>query len=177
MEFNLIDEQWIPVRRRDGTQEPRKFKKEAKVLRITIGKHSFTESSEDINYLIKHFEIPDPGDLQNNHAEELDEIRELLLGLSQENNYEYADEQLEDLARCILKERALLGWSPGWGARLTGRRSTSRRAAPTCPASATAAVRRSTSAAPPQTPTMCTSTLRMTTPPTSARLPPRPPGR
>ena len=36
--------------------------KEWKVLEIRIGEQEFTESSEDIQYIIDHFILPDPAD-------------------------------------------------------------------------------------------------------------------
>lgn len=100
---------------RNGKSELRRFEKEKKILRIRIGDQLFNESAEDIEYIIEHFELPEVGDLAADHPKELEVARTVLHEIAEENGFEWADFQQEDLARCVIKERALLTWSMGGG--------------------------------------------------------------
>ena len=51
------------TRNKQGEPIVRKYEEEAKVLVIQVGDKEFCESTEDIEYLLEHFEIPNPGDI------------------------------------------------------------------------------------------------------------------
>lgn len=91
-----------PHLKRDGDYEIRRYETEAKVLRIEIGSELFSESAADVDYLLKHFEIPDPGDLATHYPEEAEAARAVLRDLAVENDFTYftsdtEEWQLEDL--------------------------------------------------------------------------------
>ncbi len=104
---------------RNGQIETRRFTRERKLLEIRIERATFDESAENIRYISEHFELPQPGDLASNHPEELEAAKRVLTDIANENlraDFTGLDEwQTEDLARCIIKERALLAWSQGGG--------------------------------------------------------------
>jgi hypothetical protein len=52
------------TRNRDGEPVVRKYDEEAKVLVIRIAEEEFTESGEDIECILEHFEVPNPGDIE-----------------------------------------------------------------------------------------------------------------
>ena len=51
--------------------------KERKYLRIEIGASVFGETKEDIDYLMEHFELPDPQDIATRHPDEFEKFKEL----------------------------------------------------------------------------------------------------
>lgn len=121
---------------KEGKVELRRYEMEAKVLRIQIGEHVFNESAADVDYLLAHFEIPDPGDIATRFPEEVAKARDLLFDLAEEYGFEFKtriagpgeripegelDEwQCEDLARLITKGSGILGWEQGGGKSLGG---------------------------------------------------------
>jgi hypothetical protein len=114
-----------PHLKRDGDFEIRRYETEAKVLRIDIGSERFSESAADVDYLLKHFEIPDPGDLATRYPEEVEQARAVLRDLAAENGFDYfssdvEDWQLEDLARLVAKGSGVLCWEQGGGKSLGG---------------------------------------------------------
>jgi hypothetical protein len=48
------------TRNKQGEPVVRKYEEEAKVLVITIAGKKFCESTEDIEYLLDHFDVPNP---------------------------------------------------------------------------------------------------------------------
>ena len=56
----------------------RKYEEEAKVLVIKVADKEFSESTEDIQYLLEHFEIPNPGDIATRFPEEVERQRRIL---------------------------------------------------------------------------------------------------
>ncbi|MBJ7469704.1 MAG: hypothetical protein JHD16_00300 [Solirubrobacteraceae bacterium] len=115
-----------PVERRDKTIEIRKVRTRRKALKISIDGKTFDESAEDIEYLDRHFDIPDPGDLARDHPTELARVEQVLADIEEEygpadparynpDGWQLRDWQKDDLARAILKQRAVLAWDPGGG--------------------------------------------------------------
>ena len=66
------------TRNKDGEPVVRKYDEEAKVLEIQIAEQQFSESSEDIAYLLSHFEVPNPGDIATRFPQEVEAQREAL---------------------------------------------------------------------------------------------------
>lgn len=120
-----------PYEKRDGTTEVRQFNTRRRVLEIRIGRHTFSEATEDVEFLLEHFEIPDPGDIADQRPEEVEKARQILDQLTEEHGWtekgldwkgltdpetgEIVPWQKEDLARIIVKGRAILGWEQGGG--------------------------------------------------------------
>ncbi len=114
-----------PHAKRNGDIEIRKYEHEAKVLRVEIDGHVFSEAAADVAYLLDHFELPDPGDLASRFPEEVEGARSTLRSLAEENGFEFKtskveDWQLEDLARLVVKGSGILGWEQGGGKSLGG---------------------------------------------------------
>ena len=120
-----------PYEKRDGTMEVRKFVKRRKLLQVTIGDERFDEGKESIEYLLDHFEIPDPGDIGERFPAEMERARAILDSFPErfgwvEKGIEWKDLeredgerevwQREDLVRLIVKgSGAALGWEQGGG--------------------------------------------------------------
>ncbi|MBS1893604.1 MAG: hypothetical protein JST59_20075 [Actinobacteria bacterium] len=114
-----------PHHKRNGDVEIRRYEHEAKVLRVRVGGETFDESAADVDYLLEHFELPDPGDLGTRYPEAVEEARSTLRGLAADNGFEFKtseteDWQLEDLARLVVKGSGLLCWEQGGGKSLGG---------------------------------------------------------
>jgi hypothetical protein len=114
-----------PHQKRDGDVEIRRYEHEAKVLRVRIGGETFDESKVDVDYLLEHFELPDPGDIATRYPELVEDARVVLRELADRNGFEFKtsdteDWQLEDLARLVVKGSGLLCWEQGGGKSLGG---------------------------------------------------------
>jgi hypothetical protein len=114
-----------PHHKRNGDVEIRRYEHEAKVLRVEIGDESFDESKADVDYLLGHFELPDPGDLATRFPDQVEDARGTLRTLAERNGFEFKasdteDWQLEDLARLVVKGSGLLCWEQGGGKSLGG---------------------------------------------------------
>ena len=110
------------VERKDGTQEPRKFEKQRKLLAIDISdpdnptvRHVFNESNENIEYLIEHFEIPDPGCVGTRFPEIVNDRRHLLKHIAKKNGFQWRLFQLDHMSRLLVKERGMLAHEQGLG--------------------------------------------------------------
>lgn len=103
------------ITKRDGSVEERKYLVERKVLSATIGSQTFTESSEDIRYLLEHFDLPDPGDLGSLYPDLLQKHRELLEHIETTYGFSLKQFQREDLARLLIKGGGGLCWEMGLG--------------------------------------------------------------
>ena len=66
------------TRNKQGEPVVRKYEEEAKVLVIKVADKEFSESTEDIQYLLEHFEIPNPGDIATRFPEEVERQRQIL---------------------------------------------------------------------------------------------------
>lgn len=120
-----------PYEKKDGSHEIRKYVTKRRVLEIKIGKHRFSEASTDVEFLLNHFEIPDPGDIATQRPDDVQKAREVLdqltvdhdwkgkgldwKGLAHPETGEWIQWQKEDLARCVVKGSAILGWEQGGG--------------------------------------------------------------
>lgn len=94
--------------------------KEWKVLEISIGDHEFTESAEDIQYIIDHFVLPDPGDLASRFPDDMASMLAILDNIESGSDWKFRAFQREDLARLLLKHGGLLSWEQGLGKTLGG---------------------------------------------------------
>ena len=114
------------TRNKQGEPVVRKYEEEAKVLVITVGEHEFCESTEDIEYLLAHFEIPNPGDIATRFPEDVERQRQLLDEIAAKGRANGKDPafvwkrfQREDLARALTKTRDgggfILSWEQGGG--------------------------------------------------------------
>lgn len=114
------------TRNKQGEPVVRKYEEEAKVLVITVADHEFCESTEDIQYLLEHFEIPNPGDIATRFPEEVERQRQLLDEIAaagrasgKDAKFAWKHFQREDLARALTKTRDgggfILSWEQGGG--------------------------------------------------------------
>jgi hypothetical protein len=114
------------TRNKQGEPVVRKYEEEAKVLVITVADKEFCESTEDIQYLLEHFEIPNPGDIATRFPEEVERQRQLLDEIAAEGRangkdreFAWKNFQREDLARALTKTRDgggfILSWEQGGG--------------------------------------------------------------
>lgn len=114
------------TRNKKGEPVVRKYEEEAKVLVIKIADKEFTESTEDIQYLLEHFEIPNPGDIATRFPEEVERQRQLLDAIAadgrskgKDSTFEWKRFQREDLARALTKTKDgggfILSWEQGGG--------------------------------------------------------------
>ncbi|MFQ6039807.1 MAG: hypothetical protein ACE5PV_03040, partial [Candidatus Poribacteria bacterium] len=62
--------------------------KERKYLRIEIGEAVFGETKEDIEYIIQHFELPDPQDIATRYPDESQKLRQLLLEIEKDLGFQ-----------------------------------------------------------------------------------------
>ncbi|HEY5053552.1 MAG TPA: SNF2-related protein [Solirubrobacterales bacterium] len=119
-----------PYENRKGELEIRKFRRQRKLLQITIASEGFDEGKESIEYLLEHFEIPDPGHVGDRFPKECARARAILDTFPErfgwaEKGIEWKDLeredgesevwQREDLVRLIVKGSGLLGWEQGGG--------------------------------------------------------------
>jgi hypothetical protein len=120
-----------PYEKRDGTFEVRRFLRRRKLLEIQIGEERFDEGAESIDYIDRHFELPDPGHIGERFPEETARARAILDSFPErfgwaEKGIEWKDLeredgeievwQREDLVRLIVKgDGAMLGWEQGGG--------------------------------------------------------------
>jgi hypothetical protein len=118
-----------PYEKRDGTFEVRTFVERRKLLQIQIAEEAFDEGAKSIKYLLRHFEIPDPGEIGDRYPEECARARAILdsfperfgwaeKGIAWKDLEREGGEievwQREDLVRIIVKGGAL-GWEQGGG--------------------------------------------------------------
>lgn len=120
-----------PYEKKNGDQEIRKYLTKRRILEIRIGDHSFSEVADDVEFLLAHFEIPDPGDIATQRPADVERARTVLDQLTEEHDWNekgldwkgltdpatgrWVAWQQEDLARCIVKGSAILGWEQGGG--------------------------------------------------------------
>ena len=93
---------------------PTEMMKLGKALSIDIGGCNFSESAEDINRIVDHFEIPDPMDVRAKKPALYNKLRARL-----ESNefklFTLLPFQVEDLTRLAMKESCILSWEQGLG--------------------------------------------------------------
>ncbi|MHB8492512.1 MAG: SNF2-related protein [Solirubrobacteraceae bacterium] len=114
------------TRNKDGEPVIRKYDEEAKVLVIRVADEEFTESSEDISYILEHFEVPNPGDIATRFPDEVERQRALLDRIAADGraagsdpSFDWKRFQREDLARALTKTKDgggfILSWEQGGG--------------------------------------------------------------
>jgi hypothetical protein len=114
------------TRNKKGEPVVRKYEEEAKVLVIKVAEEELSESTEDIQYLLEHFEIPNPGDIATRFPEEVQRQRQLLDEVASDGRangndpgFDWKRFQREDLARALTKTRDgggfILAWEQGAG--------------------------------------------------------------
>jgi hypothetical protein len=133
-------ERVVESKKNPGEYDVKKFKIARKVMRITVGHWSFDDSgqksSENIQMLIDHFDIPDPGEVKTKFPEEIAAAEALVDSIIEEtfipNSRKYEEEnnvsmpftkrrfQVEDIARLGFKKGGLLSWDMGLGKTLGG---------------------------------------------------------
>lgn len=97
------------------------FRADYKVLRIMVGEENpqrFSETKEDIDYLLDHFDIPDPGDVSTRYPEEIERWRGIIRSVQCKRltpGTEPRPFQIEDVARLLFKGSAVLSWEQGGG--------------------------------------------------------------
>jgi len=94
--------------------------KERKYLEININESIFGETKEDIEYIIQHFEVPDPQDIATRYPDEFEQYKELLISIEQDYSFQLKNFQREDIARLLFKNSGLLSWEQGLGKTLGG---------------------------------------------------------
>jgi SNF2 family DNA or RNA helicase len=97
--------------------------KEWKVLEIKIGGHEFSESPQDIQYIIDHFKLPDPGDVASRFPDDMSAMFSILDRIESQygnGNWKFRQFQRDDIARILLKGGGLLSWEQGLGKTLGG---------------------------------------------------------
>lgn len=90
------------------------------LVETTNGIVKFQESKEDIEYLLRVFDIPDPGDVATRFPKETAYWREIIGRIekeiqAREPGFQFGWYQLEDLARLMVKHRGMLCWEMGLG--------------------------------------------------------------
>jgi len=114
------------TRNKQGEPVVRKYEEEAKVLLIKVADNEFSESTEDIQYLLEHFEIPNPGDIATRFPEEVERQRKILDQIAaagrtngKDSTFDWKRFQREDLARALTKTKDgggfILSWEQGGG--------------------------------------------------------------
>ena len=107
------------VQLRNGEQAVRATERERRLLEVQVGRHSFDESKQGIEYLLAHFAIPDPGDVATRFPAEYARAVEVLRSIEQEylapRGHAFKAFQVDDLARLLVKGKGPLGWDTGLG--------------------------------------------------------------
>lgn len=107
------------VQLRNGEMAVRATEKQRRLLEVQVGRHRFDESKEGIEYLLAHFEIPDPGDIATRFPAEYARAVEVLRTIEQEylapRGHAFKPFQIDDLARLLVKGKGPLGWDTGLG--------------------------------------------------------------
>ena len=119
-----------------GDVEVRKFTTERKLLVVSIrgnmGLRQFNESPENIKYILRHFDVPDPGDVATRFPDLVEENRRILKEIEAEialNVETYYDEhpeeerkpfrfkafQIDHMSRLLTKGRGPLAHEQGLG--------------------------------------------------------------
>jgi SNF2 family DNA or RNA helicase len=97
--------------------------KEWKMLEIKIGEHEFSELPQDIQYIIDHFKLPDPGDIASRFPDDMLSMFSILDDIQNKygnSQWKFRQFQRDDIARLLLKSGGLLSWEQGLGKTLGG---------------------------------------------------------
>jgi predicted RNA methylase len=107
------------VQLRDGTQDVRATLRERHLLEVRVGRHTFDESKDSIEYLLEHFAVPDPGDIATRFPNEYQRAIAVIRSIETEyltpRELSYKPFQVDDLARLLVKGSGPLGWDTGLG--------------------------------------------------------------
>ncbi|MCA9425728.1 MAG: SAM-dependent DNA methyltransferase, partial [Candidatus Omnitrophica bacterium] len=109
-----------------GEVEMQDYKKTRKVLEIKVTPEEefeplhLTESEQDIQFLLEHFDMPDPGDLGTRFPDLVEMERERLDRIARRYGFQFRNFQKDDLARLLLKGGGVLCWEQGCGKTLGG---------------------------------------------------------
>lgn len=105
--------------KKGGEPELRDFKEERKVLDVTVttslGEQKFSETKPDILYMMKHFDMPDPGSVIDRYPAEVKRMRDTLVSIQEENGFRLKEFQLDHCSRLLTKKRGLLAHEQGLG--------------------------------------------------------------
>ncbi|MGI4791990.1 MAG: SNF2-related protein [Janthinobacterium lividum] len=99
--------------------------RKAKVLDITLtpGNHfrpvTLSEKKDDIEYLLAHFALPDPGDLATKFPAQMEKCRAVLRRIEADvlapRGFSLKEYQREDVCRLMMKQGGILSWEQGLG--------------------------------------------------------------
>ena len=132
------EERLVESKKNPGEYTPKTFEKHRKVMSITLsgqGAHYTVQdggdnATQDISWLISHFEIPDPGQIATRHPEQIAALEQLVRDVMDEfaeNSKEWEethsvskpfstrDFQVSDIARLVFKEFGVCAWEQGLG--------------------------------------------------------------
>lgn len=113
-----------PRQKLNGDIALERYSRARKVLEISIAldEHNdlcLSEADEDIQYLVRHFAIPDPGDLGTRYPDLVAREQARLDALAQAHGFAFRDFQREDLARLLVKGGGVLAHEQGLGKTLS----------------------------------------------------------
>jgi SNF2 family DNA or RNA helicase/predicted RNA methylase len=98
-----------------GKEQVRNFSKTLKALEIKIAdKLILNETPEDINFLVDHFEIPNPKDIATKFPAQHKALEERLRS-DEFTQFSLRQYQIYDLSRIGLKDQLILSWDQGLG--------------------------------------------------------------
>ena len=107
------------VEDRHGEQSVRKTLRERRLLEVCVGARTFDETKQGIEYLLEHFEVPDPGDIATRFPKEYERavgvIRSIEADYLTPRGFAFKPFQVDDLARLLAKGSGPLGWDTGLG--------------------------------------------------------------
>lgn len=112
-----------PAKDKDGTPILADFEVQKWMLEIRIKGQRFEEVKDDIEYLVEHFAIPDPGTVDDQYPELIAEANVILDEIESEMvrpGGKLKAFQRQHLARLIVKKRGLLAHEQGLGKTLQG---------------------------------------------------------
>ncbi len=93
---------------------------ERKAMEIKIGAERFDESTTDLEYILDHFAVPDPGEIATRFPEEIAEWERVLAEIEREiqerePGFRIKTFQLRDMARLLFKRGGVIAWQQGLG--------------------------------------------------------------
>lgn len=107
---------------KDGTPDIADFELQKWILEISIEGCRYYEVKDDIEFLVDHFDIPDPGTVDEQYPELIEKADKLLDQIEAEfkTKKRLKPFQRQHLRRLIVKERGLLAHEQGLGKTLQG---------------------------------------------------------
>jgi predicted RNA methylase len=138
--FTEDEHRVVESKKNPGEYEQKTYRVQRKAMEVTVGRWTFRDSgaksSENIKFLIDHFDIPDPGQVSTLFPDEIARAEriveqiydEVLIPNSREWELENAVSmpfgkrrfQIEDIARLGFKRGGLLAWEQGLGKTVGG---------------------------------------------------------